>query len=70
LDVSTSDRDRLRGKAKERVGRLTGDEELEEQGRTDQAKADFKERTADAKAQVKGTFEGAKEAVTRRDDDR
>jgi uncharacterized protein YjbJ (UPF0337 family) len=33
----------LRGKAKESVGRATGDEELEAQGRGDQAKADIKQ---------------------------
>jgi uncharacterized protein YjbJ (UPF0337 family) len=33
----------LRGKAKEGVGRATGDEELEAQGRGDQAKADVKQ---------------------------
>lgn len=32
-----------RGKAKEVVGKLTGDEALERQGRTDQAKADLKQ---------------------------
>jgi len=33
----------LRGKAKEAVGRTTDDEELEAQGRGDQAKADVKQ---------------------------
>jgi uncharacterized protein YjbJ (UPF0337 family) len=33
----------LRGKAKEAVGNVTGDEELESQGKTDQAKSDIKE---------------------------
>ena len=33
----------LRGKAKETVGRATDDEELEAQGRGDQAKADVKQ---------------------------
>ena len=32
----------LKGKAKESIGRATDDEELEAQGRTDQAKADLK----------------------------
>ena len=32
----------LRGKAKESIGRATDDEELEAQGRADQAKADLK----------------------------
>ncbi|HEY6793365.1 MAG TPA: CsbD family protein [Kineosporiaceae bacterium] len=33
----------LRGKAKEGVGRATDDEELEGQGRVDQAKSDVKQ---------------------------
>lgn len=35
--------DDLRGKAKEGVGRATGDEELEAQGRGDQAVADLRQ---------------------------
>ena len=31
------------GQAKEKIGRATGDEELEAQGRGDQAKADIKQ---------------------------
>jgi uncharacterized protein YjbJ (UPF0337 family) len=42
----------LRGKAKEGVGRATGDEELEAQGRGDQAKADVKQ----AAEKVKDAF--------------
>jgi uncharacterized protein YjbJ (UPF0337 family) len=44
----------LRGKAKESVGRATGDEELEAQGRGDQAKADIKQ----AGEKVKDAFKG------------
>ena len=33
----------LGGKAKEKVGRATGDEELEAQGRTDQTKSNLKQ---------------------------
>jgi uncharacterized protein YjbJ (UPF0337 family) len=33
----------LRGKAKEGAGKLTGDEDLERQGKTDQAKSDLKQ---------------------------
>jgi uncharacterized protein YjbJ (UPF0337 family) len=32
----------LQGKAKEAVGKVTGDESLERQGKTDQAKSDLK----------------------------
>ena len=44
--------EQLRGKAKEGVGRATGDEELEAQGRGDQAKADVKQ----AAEKVKDAF--------------
>jgi len=33
----------IRGKAKEAAGKATGDEDLENQGKTDQAKSDLKE---------------------------
>jgi uncharacterized protein YjbJ (UPF0337 family) len=33
----------IRGQAKEGIGKATGDEELERQGRTDQAKSDIKQ---------------------------
>lgn len=46
--MSTDDKihnkgDDLRGKVKEGIGRATGDEELEAQGRGDQAAADLKQ---------------------------
>jgi uncharacterized protein YjbJ (UPF0337 family) len=40
------------GKAKETVGRATGDQSTEDEGRADQAKADFK----DAGEKVKDAF--------------
>ena len=44
---SHSDHDRtaqdLQGKVKEAAGKLTGDESLERQGKTDQAKSDLKQ---------------------------
>ncbi|MGB9374675.1 MAG: CsbD family protein [Jiangellales bacterium] len=44
--------DDIRGKAKEAAGKATGDESLENQGRTDQAKSDLK----DAANKVKDAF--------------
>ena len=44
----------LGGKAKEGVGRATGDEELQAQGEGDQAKADLKQ----AGEKVKDAFKG------------
>lgn len=42
LGDSTTAED-LKGKAKEALGKVTGDESLERQGKTDQAKSDIKE---------------------------
>ena len=44
----------LGGKAKEGVGRATGDEELQAQGKGDQAKSDLKQ----AGEKVKDAFKG------------
>jgi uncharacterized protein YjbJ (UPF0337 family) len=44
--------DDVRGKAKEAVGKVTDDESLERQGKTDQVKADLK----DAAQSVKDAF--------------
>ena len=43
----------LKGKAKETVGRATDDEELEAQGRTDQAKANLKDAGEKVKDAIK-----------------
>ena len=43
----------LKGKAKETVGRATDDEELEAQGRSDQAKASLKDAGEKVKDAVK-----------------
>ncbi|MCH1867405.1 CsbD family protein [Nocardioides sp. CFH 31398] len=45
-------KDKLAGKAKEAVGRATGDDALERQGRNDQSKANLK----DAGEKVKDAF--------------
>ena len=42
----------LKGKAKEATGKVTNDEELEAEGKTDQTKSDLK----DAKENVKDAF--------------
>jgi uncharacterized protein YjbJ (UPF0337 family) len=42
----------LKGKAKEATGKVTDDEELEAEGKTDQTKSDLK----DAKENVKDAF--------------
>ena len=43
----------LKGKAKESIGRATDDEELEAQGRTDQAKSSLKDAGEKVKDAIK-----------------
>ncbi|MDF3289795.1 MULTISPECIES: CsbD family protein [Streptomyces] len=51
-DKASNAKDQLRGKAKETVGRMTEDEELETQGKVDQARGDLKQ----AAEKVKDAF--------------
>ena len=51
----------IKGKVEETVGKVTGDEELEDEGRGDQAKAavkDVGEKVKDAAASVKDAVTG------------
>jgi uncharacterized protein YjbJ (UPF0337 family) len=51
----------LKGKAKEAAGKLTGDKDLENEGRSDQAKSavkDVGEKVKDAAAKVKEVISG------------
>ena len=42
-DRTDNQREKLGGKAKEGVGKVTGDENLENQGKNDQSKSDMKQ---------------------------
>jgi uncharacterized protein YjbJ (UPF0337 family) len=53
------------GKAKEAVGNATGDENLAQQGRNDQAKASVKDAVNDAKEGVKEAMDKVKNALRR-----
>jgi uncharacterized protein YjbJ (UPF0337 family) len=53
-DKLSNKAEELRGKAKEAVGSATGDESLERQGKTDQAKSNLKQ----AGEKVKDAFKG------------
>ena len=53
-DKARNKGEELRGRTKENVGRATGDEELERQGKTDQSKANLKQAGEKAKDAVKG----------------
>ncbi|MEU2503259.1 CsbD family protein [Streptomyces sp. NPDC007863] len=49
--------DKARGRAKELAGRLTGDERLEAEGRTDQAKAKAREAVRKLRARARGVMD-------------
>ena len=46
----------FKGKAKEATGRATGDEQLEAEGKVDQAKAGLKDKVEDVKDAVAARF--------------
>ncbi|MDQ1006611.1 uncharacterized protein YjbJ (UPF0337 family) [Streptomyces sp. V4I23] len=53
--------DRLKGKAKETVGKATGNERMEAEGRTDQAKGHAKKAVGDAKDRARGVGESLRD---------
>jgi uncharacterized protein YjbJ (UPF0337 family) len=55
--------DRLKGKAKETGGELTGDPDLEREGKKDQAKGSGKEALGKAKDAGRKAKEGIKDAT-------
>ncbi|TFI20040.1 CsbD family protein [Streptomyces sp. 4R-3d] len=57
-------RDKLKGKAKELIGKATGDKSKEREGKADQAKAAAKKKAA----AVRDRVDGAKESLKRRND--
>jgi uncharacterized protein YjbJ (UPF0337 family) len=64
FDDKTSNKvDDLAGKAKEGAGKVTGNDELESEGKTDQAKSSLKEGARE----VKEGLEGVKDSVTGKD---
>ncbi|HEY3687062.1 MAG TPA: CsbD family protein [Streptosporangiaceae bacterium] len=55
-------KDRITGKAKEAAGTASGDEELADEGRVDQAKADVKDAAKKAGDKLGDAAEKAKDA--------
>lgn len=53
--------DRLKGKAKETIGKATGNERMEAEGRTDQAKGRAKKAVGDAKDRARGAGESLRD---------
>jgi len=63
--MSTDDKlensaDKLGGQAKEGLGRLTGDKEVETEGKVQQAGAEVKQKIEDAKDTARGALRGLK----------
>jgi uncharacterized protein YjbJ (UPF0337 family) len=55
--------EQLEGKVKEVGGKLTGNEELESEGRTQKASEDTKEKVQEGVDKVKGAVQGLKDAA-------
>jgi uncharacterized protein YjbJ (UPF0337 family) len=55
--------EQLAGKAKEAVGKVTGDEEMESEGRVQDAKEKTKQKLEEAKDKIKGAVEGVKDKL-------
>ena len=51
---------KMKGKAKEAAGKVTGNERMQSEGRTDQAKGKAKEAMGDAKDKAAGMKDSAK----------
>jgi uncharacterized protein YjbJ (UPF0337 family) len=56
--------DEAKGRAKEAVGSLAGDEELKEEGRTDQRAASVKEKVDEAGTKIKDKVDDVKRRLT------
>lgn len=61
--------DKAKGKAKEITGKVTGDDELEAEGRTQHAKGKVKDKAGEVKDTAKGTAAAAKDAFSGDEDD-
>lgn len=58
----------LGGKVKEKAGDLTGNERLESEGKTDQAKASVKDAVDNTVGKAKDAAAGIKDSLTGKDD--
>ncbi len=53
--------DKVKGNVKETVGKVTGDKEMEAEGKTDKAKGQVKDAAKDAKDTAKGVRDSLKD---------
>ena len=58
--------DQVKGQVKEAVGSLTGDKDLESEGKADRRAGETKEKVDDAKDKVEEVIDKAKEAMHRK----
>jgi len=58
--------DQMKGQVKEAVGSLTGDNDLESEGKADRRAGETKEKLAEAKDKVEEVVDKAKDALHRR----
>jgi uncharacterized protein YjbJ (UPF0337 family) len=54
------EKDKMKGSVKETVGKLTGDERTEAEGKTDKAKGEVKDKAQSAKEGAKGVGDSLK----------
>jgi uncharacterized protein YjbJ (UPF0337 family) len=59
--------DQLAGKVKEGIGKVTGDDELESEGRRQEHREETKQNIDEARDKVAGAVEGVKEKIQGRD---
>jgi uncharacterized protein YjbJ (UPF0337 family) len=57
------ERDQVKGKVKEAVGSLTGDKDLESEGKADRRAGEAKEKVADAKGATEKVIDKAEDKV-------
>ena len=64
-----SSKDRFVGKAKETAGKVTGNDELKAEGKTQHAKGKFEEKVDEAKDTARGASKATKDAISGDDDE-
>jgi uncharacterized protein YjbJ (UPF0337 family) len=57
--------DQLKGKLKQAVGDLTGDDDLKKEGKADEKAGDIKEVLEDAKDKAEGLVDWVKDKITK-----
>jgi uncharacterized protein YjbJ (UPF0337 family) len=65
--VHVANEDQTKGKLKKGAGKLTGDDQMQAEGRQQEKKGDAKQKIEDAKDTVTGSAKNARDAVTGND---